>query len=117
MSDWIKIEPLPLSREEGEIWEPAIGNEIEGSLEKVVENIGKFKKSKLYHVKTSEGKLLKIWGSTVLDNRLKNCVPGMDMVKILFKGDTLAANGNRYKTYDVWHKPINSETEESQIPF
>jgi len=59
-----------------------------------------------------EGKPRAVWGSTVLDTRLKNVGLG-DEVVIIYKGMVASEKrkGSSYKDYDVYHKPVEVKNE------
>ena len=105
MSDWKKVEPSPAHDFEKE-------PEFIGVFISREEHVGP-NDSNLYTFEKKGGENISIWGSTVLDTRLKNVKEGEE-VKIVYKGLAKEAKRgqNPAKLYDVYHRePEISETE------
>lgn len=105
MSEWKKVEMAPTHDFEKE-------PEFIGVFISKDENVGP-NASTLYNFEQKGGVNVAVWGSTVLDTRLKNVKEGEE-VKIIYKG--LTENPKRgqkpAKLYDVFHRePEITETE------
>lgn len=82
------------------------GDELIGTYEALEQDVGD-NHSNIYTFKTKAG-LVSVWGSTVLDVRLKNIEIG-DQVKIVYLGKAKSekVKGREYHNYDVYHrKPV-----------
>ena len=93
--EWKEVTP---PKDESEIWSPEEGDEIEGVFKEVKEDIGP-NNSKLYTITTEKGDI-KLWGSTVLDDRLAGIDFGTD-IKVLYKGMVKGKNSS-YKDWGVY---------------
>lgn len=69
--------------------------------------------SKLYHFKTKDGGLASVWGSTVLDTRLKNVELG-ERVVIIYHGRAIGKSGSEYKQYEVYHGEPEAKGDEEK---
>jgi len=88
-----KIEP--------NVWKPEKdGDAIEGILLSIEQDRGDFK-SKLYHIETKDQQQFSVWGSAVLDDRMKYCSVG-DNIKIEFKGMEKNKKGQDTKIFCVY---------------
>lgn len=72
---------------------------IEGTLTKTEHDIGP-NKSNMYTIKTEEGEV-KVWGSTVLDDKLLG-VPQGSYVKLEYEGKLKSKKGAEYHSYKVF---------------
>lgn len=72
---------------------------LEGELVGVEENVGP-NKSKMYTIKTDDEEV-KVWGSTVLDDKLTN-VPKGSYVKLEYEGKQKSKKGAEYHSYKVY---------------
>lgn len=110
---------------ESTVWDKE--NPIEGVLTKTEQDIGP-NKSKMYTVETKEGEV-KVWGSTVLDDKLMG-VPTGTLVKIEYEGKLTSKKGAQYHSYKVFidedskpeseplpTPPEGEEIDPSEIPF
>ena len=61
--------------------------------------------STLYTFELSDGSLVSIWGSTLLDTRFKHLEPGEE-VKVIYNGKKPSPNrkGSSYHDFDVYHR-------------
>lgn len=100
MSEWQKVETQSWKHEKA-------GDEIEGTLLGIRTNVGEFN-SKVYDLKTPDGKQISIFGSTVLDDKLIYAEIGQQ-IKIIFKGKIKGQNKKEYNDYDVFTKPVYSD--------
>jgi len=94
------------------------GDEIIGYLEKVEENIGP-NNSRMYTLRKEDGTFIKVWGSTLLDNRFDFIALG-EKVKIVYQGKKKAQKGGRaYHDFKVYHAkaktPENSLDEDIPV--
>lgn len=80
-----------------DVWDKE--NPIEGVLVKIELDVGP-KKSKMYTLKTTNGEI-KVWGSTVLDNKLEDIVEG-NYIKIEYEGKQKSSIGNEYHNFRVF---------------
>ena len=107
MSDWKKVEL-------GETWDYKAAGEgasVEGVFAGKDENVGE-NNSMIYRIEDREGKATSVWGSTVLDTRMKNIKEGEE-VKIVYKG-TKPSPTRKDKTYhdfEVFHREPDIEEE------
>lgn len=94
--DWQKIEPTS--------WKPSKeGDELAGVLVEVQSNVGQ-NSSMLYTIEQLNGERVDVWGSTVLDTRMKNVQVGNE-VKIVFLGLGQKKGGKQApKLFDVYHR-------------
>lgn len=96
MSDWKKVEM-------SDSWNAEEEKEIVGVLVDKQENVGP-NESRLYTIETKDGERVGVWGSSVLDSRMKQIYVGEE-VKIEFKGwEKNPQTGREYKLYEVYHK-------------
>lgn len=91
---WEDVEP--------EVWKPENeGDEIEGVLINKETEVG-VNESNLYQLETKEG-IKSVWGSTVLDQRMKLVNIG-DHLKIIYKGMTLNQRKQNTKIFKIARK-------------
>jgi len=104
MADWKKVELSPAHNFEEE-------KELIGVFTGKDENVGE-NNSTIYHLEKQDGEMTDVWGSTVLDVRLKNIKVGEE-VKIVYNGKKPSPNrkGKFYHDFEVYHRA----TEFSQI--
>ena len=97
MSEWTKVEMSPSHDFEKE-------KAVEGVLTGIQTDVGP-NASTLYDLEKKDGENTAVWGSTVLDSRMKNVKIGEE-VKIVFTG--LAKDSkkgqNPAKLYEVYHR-------------
>ena len=103
MSEWKKVEMADVwdFEEEGKAT-------LTGVFMSVESDVGP-NNSKLYTILTDGGEFC-VWGSTVLDTRLKNLVLGEE-VKIVYTGREKSKTAGRapYKKFDVFHRQAPME--------
>jgi len=106
--EWQEIGNLP-------IWDFEENKILIGTLEKIETDIGP-NKSILYTFRV-QGDLFKVWGSTVLDQRLMMINIG-DEVKIVYQGKQKSPiTGRTVKVYKVYSKPKKRiEISNEEIP-
>jgi len=93
-----------------EVWTPAPGNEtLRGTYLGVEENMGSKKNSNLYSMETADGKVIKFWGSKVLDDRMANVEPG-ELLAVVWKGKLTGKTGTPYHDYAVFHEKKTEDT-------
>lgn len=109
--DWEKVENLPS-------WDFEENKELVGKFLGVEEGVGP-NNSMLYTFDTDEGKV-SVWGSTVLDIRLKNVEIGEE-VKIVYLGKEKSEQrkGATYKNFEVYHRKekLNEDVDPNDIPL
>lgn len=84
--------------EEIEIWSPEEGEKIIGTLKERRVGAGKFE-STLYIIQKNDGTLVGVWGSTVIDSKLKDLQEGTKL-GIKYLGISKGERG-QYKNYKV----------------
>lgn len=107
---------------QSDMWLEEAGKSIQGKLVKVKTGVGK-NKSNIYELEVEPGKVVGVWGSTVLDSRFEDIEVGTD-VKILYNGKKQGEKARgAYKDYTVFTRTPASAasgvgTEESKdLPF
>ncbi len=104
-------------KEEGNQWEEIKdadlfefkkeGDSIEGQLISTENNVG-IHKSKMHSLKQSNGKMIKIWGSKILDDKLMSITFGTQ-IKIVYEGDIQPDKGNAYHDFKVYKQNQKGE--------
>ncbi len=107
MNNWKKIEV-------GDAWDFEENDTLIGVFVGKEENVGE-NQSMLYEIETKDGRRVNVWGSTILDTRLKNIEIGEE-VKIVFLGreKSKKRKDTEYKNYDVFHRPRPMEKVEGE---
>lgn len=82
------------------IWDKDKEPVLEGKLTKIEHNVGP-NESTLYTVKKDDDTEVKVWGSTVLDDRFLG-VPEGTYVKVTYEGLKKGKNGKSYHNYKVF---------------
>jgi hypothetical protein len=98
----------------GDFWKPEPGNELIGEYVQREENVGP-NKSNVYHIKTDEGYIAKVWGCTLLDSRFETMAYG-ERVKIVFVGNKPAprrGEGKTFKDFKLFH--TNAKHSEDEL--
>jgi hypothetical protein len=100
MADWKKIEI-------GNTWnykEVGKGAEIQGLFVSKEEHVGE-NDSNIYNLEIAGGDVVSVWGSTLLDIRLKNVKVGEE-VKIVYLGaePSEKRKGKTYHNFEVYHR-------------
>jgi hypothetical protein len=72
-------------------------------------------KSLLYTLELEDGSLMAVWGSTIIDTRLKNVKIG-EVVKIQYLGKEKSKKrkGATYNNFEVFHGELETELEEPE---
>jgi hypothetical protein len=112
MTDWKKVEL-------GNSWDYKAakkGDEVIGVFLNKEENVGE-NNSNVYNLESATGELISVWGSTVLDIRLKNVKLGEE-VKIVYLGqlESEKRKGKFYHNFDVYHRELPMEKVEDVDP-
>lgn len=76
-----------------------VGDSVEGEYVEKVENYGP-NESNVYIIETENGERVAVWGSTVIDENMKNITPGA-IVGFEFAGMRTGKRGNEYKDFRV----------------
>jgi hypothetical protein len=82
------------------IWDKEAEPVLEGSLTKIEHNIGP-NESTMYTIKKDDGTEVKVWGSTVLDDRFLGVVEGT-YVRVTYEGLKKGKAGKDYHNYKVY---------------
>lgn len=85
---------------------------LEGEFVKVEPDTGP-NKSNLYTIKTEKGEEVKVWGSTVLDDKLLG-VPMGTFVRIEYEGKLKSKKGTEYHGYKVFLDEASKPDESKQ---
>lgn len=81
------------------IWDKEAEPVLEGKLTKIETSVGP-NLSTLYSITKDDGTVLKVWGSTVLDDRFLGVLAGT-YVRVSYKGLVKGKNGKSYSNYSV----------------
>jgi hypothetical protein len=100
MSDTRKWRENNVRDNDDTIWDKEADPVIMGALVKIEHQVGP-NESTLYTVKKDDGELVKIWGSTVLDDRFLG-LPEGSYVKVSYEGLKKGKNGKSYHNYKVF---------------
>lgn len=92
-----------------DVWDKE--NPLEGKLVKTESNVGP-NESRMYTVETDKGEV-KVWGSTVLDDKLIG-VPNGTYLKIDYEGKVKSAKGTSYHSYKVF---IDEDSVPEEVPI
>lgn len=112
-----------ISVDTSDAWDKENDDPVEGVYLGVQDNVGP-NDSKMYTVRTKDGDV-KVWGSTVLDNKLAN-LPIGSYLKIEYDGKKKGKRGTSYHDYKVYididyKKPTVTTNDDSidvnEIPF
>lgn len=93
---WVENNP---KSEDSNIWDKEAEPVLEGKLSKIETNVGP-NESTLYSITKDNGEVVKVWGSTVLDDRFLGVLAGT-YVRVSYKGLTKGKNGKSYHNYSV----------------
>lgn len=88
------------------------GDFIEGKLIDVRTGQGKFE-SMVYDIEQENKELAAVFGSTVLDGKMKRVSKG-ETVKIVFNGTITSKGGRAYADFSVFSKPEKQESEQKK---
>ena len=107
--NWEKVETSPT-------WDFKEEKELVGVYMGVETDVGP-NESNLYSFKKKGGKVIAVWGNTLLDNRFKNLVKGEE-VKIIYNGLVKSEKtGREYHSFDVYHREAEFEqVDDEPIP-
>ncbi len=118
--NWEKVENGPLF-----IFDEKENRELVGVLHGVEHEVGP-NNSTLYSIKTEKDGVVSMWGSTVIDIRMKNVEIGNE-IKIVYLGKEKSEKrkGATYKNFEVYRKGAKKSTAKgddesvkvSDIPF
>lgn len=97
-------------------WDFRTDKEIVGILVDIEENVGE-NNSMLYTLEIEDGSRIAVWGSTILDVRLKNTKIG-EVVKIKYLGKEKSEKrkGATYNNFEVFHGELTDLEEELKEP-
>ncbi len=77
--------------------------ELSGILTEKKENVGE-NQSWMYLIKKSDGNIVSVWGSTVLDSRFAKIEVGEE-VRVIYQGKQQMQGGRSFHKYQVFHRP------------
>ena len=104
--DWEKIEKSPT-------WDYQTGGQnstIQGVLTSIEKEVGP-NLSTLYNIQSEDGSVKAVWGSIVLDARMKNLIIGEE-VKIQYLGKVAGTKGKKdYHSFQVFHRVVPTTEE------
>lgn len=83
-------------------WNPEVGDKIEGRLVQIITNDSQ----KLYVIKQDDGKRIKIWGKSYL-NQLMDEVEINDYIRITYNGFKKTYNNRQMKRYNLERRQNN----------
>ena len=107
MNEWKKIDP-----DTSETWNYKEDKKLIGIFLEKIENVGQ-NNSNMYKFEMTDGTLLSVWGTTLLDARFKNLKKGEE-VKIIYLGDEKSPKtGRTYHNFEVYHR--EPKIEETKI--
>lgn len=118
--EWQKVEMNPMwnYKDEDGKFSLKSGDELVGVYLGFEENIGS-NNSNVYTFRKENGDKISVWGTTVLDSRLKNLNVNEE-VKIAYKGSVKSekVKGRAYHDFDVWHREAEFEpVPDQEIPI
>jgi len=91
--------------EAGDTWDFNKDKVMQGLLVSKEENVGP-NESNLYSFEV-DGQIISVWGSAIIDTRLKNAGVG-ELVTIIYYGKMVSPKTKReYKHFEVYHKEVN----------
>ena len=104
---WDKVEMSPT-------WNYKVDKEIIGFFKGVEHEVGP-NNSNMYNFETPEG-TVGVWGTTLLDARLKNLKEGEE-IKIVYLGKaTSPKSGREYHNFEVYHREVPMTKVEADLP-
>lgn len=107
MSGWKKVKPA-------DSWDFEENPEMVGIYVGKEVGVGP-NNSNLYSFKTPDGKIVPVWGSSILDSRLKNLEIGVE-VKIAYLGKEVSEKtGREYHNYDVFFRLMDEDVPPEEV--
>lgn len=101
--EWKKVEMSPT-------WDFESKKELIGVYISKEENVGR-NQSNLYNFKVSDGSIVSVWGSALLDSRFKNIPVGAE-VKVAYLGkEKSERTGRQFNNFEIYFK-----AKQSQVP-
>lgn len=108
--DWKKVELSPSWDYQTE----GIGASLVGVLTRIENEVGP-NASTLYTIQKEDGEFISVWGSTVLDARLKNITIGEE-VMINYLGKGKGQKGKKdYHNFEIFHRVVPTDIVEESI--
>ncbi len=86
----------------GDMWNFETNAEVEGKFIDMIPANKEAGKSSVITLETEDGSVIKLWGSTVLDNHFSAIEKG-EWVKIVYLGMEKNKVGKNYKNFEVYH--------------
>jgi len=104
-----------------EAWDFEKNPEFNGVFIEKQTNVGK-NNSSLYVFEADNNQRYGVWGSSVLDTRLKNLVPGEEVFIFYLGKEQSEKTGRTYKNFKVFHRAIagrqsTAETGSGEVPL
>lgn len=100
-----------VQQETGDTWKYADegeGAELVGTYTGMTANVGQ-NNSNMYNFTTKSG-VVSVWGTSLLDNRLKNIELGEE-VKLVYKGKAKSEKtGRQYHDFAIYHRPAQKKS-------
>lgn len=102
----------------GEVWDYKSGGpgaEIEGVYMGYDDNVGP-NGSRMHHLDVPGKGIIDVWGNSILDQRMKNFVPGKEQVKLVYQGlkSSEKTKGRTYHDFKVFHRAITIAYQEQK---
>jgi hypothetical protein len=104
--DWVEIKPEGDSSSFDPKWDYLKDKILEGIFVEVKKDVGKHH-SNVYTIELKDGSRKTVWGSTVLDDRMKNLITGEE-IRLEYLGDKPTDKGNPYHDFKVLHHETQS---------
>lgn len=108
--DWEKLEMSPT-------WDYKNNKQIIGVFKRMESGVGP-NNSNIYYLETEDG-VIGVWGTTLLDARLKNLNIGEE-VKLVYLGEKPSPNrkGKNYHDFDIYHRvvPMTKVEDDASLP-
>jgi hypothetical protein len=101
-TNWIEIKPEGETSNFDPKWDYQKQKILIGVLTEVKKDVGKHH-STVYTIEQQDNGKVTVWGSTVLDDRIKDIVIGEE-IKIEYLGDKPTDKGNPYHDFTVFKK-------------
>jgi len=100
--------------EAGEVWDFEKDPIMRGVFLSVEENVGE-NNSNLYSFEHQGGNIVSVWGSEIIDARLKNVEMGEEVV-IIYHGKVPSKKRKNsfYKNFEIYHKKPGEKVEEEE---
>ena len=114
-NEWKKVELTPAwnGKDADNHFPLTKGDEVVGIYTGMETGVGA-NEANVFSFKGEDGKIISVWGGTILDTRLKNIEIGEE-VRIEYLGDEKSKKGWTYHNYDVFHRKVEEGEEEEKV--